>query len=76
LILEKGSQKSWNLEFKNIGIFPMSMAKTKKPQISLKLYLVAGTGLEPVFATADMSPLDYNLKIRLLVNSFPVVDFK
>ena len=34
----------------------ISNVNIKKLQISLKLYLVAGTGLEPVFAAANISP--------------------
>jgi len=30
--------------------------KIKKPHIAMELFLVAGTGLEPVSAAADMSP--------------------
>jgi hypothetical protein len=35
-------------------------------------YLVAGTGLEPVSAVADMSPRGYNLEINSFISSLPI----
>jgi len=39
-------------------------------------FLVAGTGLEPVSAVADMSPRDYNLEINSIISSLPFPDLK
>jgi hypothetical protein len=40
------------------------------------LNLVAGTGLEPVSAAADMSPKDYKSETNLFINSLPFPVFK
>ncbi|BFM43814.1 hypothetical protein CFS9_24550 [Flavobacterium sp. CFS9] len=48
----------------------------KTPLVEVVFYLVAGTGLEPVSAAADMSPISYNFWIRSLINSLPIPVFK
>ena len=48
---------------------------TKKTFSSLS-HVVAGTGLEPVSAAADMSPASYKFKMIFLINSLPIPVFK
>ena len=51
--------------------------KTKKASdFSEAFYLVAGTGLEPVSAAADISQTSYELSISFLMNSLPIPVFK
>jgi hypothetical protein len=48
----------------------------KAADFSEAFFLVAGTGLEPVFTVADKSPASYDFCIMFLMNSLPIPVFK
>jgi hypothetical protein len=52
---------------KRLLFFSKKGYKQKKLQISLKLYLVAGTGLEPVTVAMDENPLTYKTFYSIIV---------